>query len=121
MANLDLEHYKARLKAITPAPWHVTIRGFVPLVFAKGEQRMPIAVVKEVYMSKDERIANANFIAEAPTMVQALVERVEELERQAKAKDEALKQIAGLRPDISDRSAAIEIAQNALKSSEVQG
>ena len=85
MANLDLEHYKALLKALND----VTVL--------------------------------ATFIAEAPTMVQALVERVEELERQAKAKDEALKQIAGLRPDISDRSAAIEIAQNALKSSEVQG
>ena len=85
MANLDLEHYKALLKALND----VTVL--------------------------------ATFIAEAPTRVQALVERVEELERQAKAKDEALKQIAGLRPDISDRSAAIEIAQNALKSSEVQG
>lgn len=58
----------------TPGPWKFVVRGKsdVPIVFRKGAGiRMPIAIVKEVYMSKAERLANARLIAEAPALLEA--------------------------------------------------
>jgi hypothetical protein len=46
----------------TPEPWKVITKGTVPLIVHKGDIRMPIAVVQEVYMSRAQRQANARRI-----------------------------------------------------------
>ena len=124
MANLDLEHYKARLKAIENPHSH------------RGIDVCPTCVA----------IAKLNI--EAPTMVQVLVEEVErltgeaqvyrmakeqinvdyaKLEADLKRKDEALKQIVELCTDdgmpadwYKVAKYSRQYAQHALKSSEVQ-
>ena len=57
----------------TKGPWKVVNRGTVPVVVHKGNLRMPIAVIGEVYMSRPERQANAKLIATAPELLAMLI------------------------------------------------
>ena len=45
--------------------WYVQIKGKgkgVPIIFERGNPRMPVATVHEVYMSHDERVQRAEHI-----------------------------------------------------------